>query len=43
MTYMGEIVSANHPSSTMQMEVDRAMERQIFELTNLYRKNHGIK
>ena len=42
MAYMGEIVSADRPSSTMQMEVDRAMERQIFGLTNLYRKNHGL-
>lgn len=42
MAYMGEIVSADRPSSTMQMEVDRAMERQIIELTNLYRKNHGL-
>ena len=42
MAYMGEIVSADRPSSTMQMEVDRAMERQIFSLTNIYRKNHGL-
>ncbi len=42
MSYMGEIVSAERPSSSMQMEVDRAMERQIFGLTNLYRKNHGL-
>lgn len=42
MSYMGEIVSADRPSSTMQMEVDRAIERQIFGLTNLYRKNHGL-
>ncbi|MER2089227.1 MAG: CAP-associated domain-containing protein [Sporosarcina sp.] len=42
MSYMGEIVSAERPSSTKQMEVDRAMERQISELTNLYRKNHGV-
>ncbi len=43
MAYMGEIVSADRPSSTMQMEVDRAMERQIFELTNLYREKHGLE
>ena len=42
MSYMGEIVSAERPSSTMQIEVDRAMERQIFDLTNLYRKSHGL-
>ncbi len=43
MSYMGEIVSPNRPSSTMQIEVDRAMERQILELTNNYRKRHGLK
>lgn len=42
MAYMGEIVSVDRPSSSMQMEVDRAMERQIYELTNLYRKKHGL-
>ncbi|MBO0601049.1 hypothetical protein I2483_05200 [Sporosarcina sp. E16_3] len=42
MSYMGEIVSAERPSSSMQMEVNRAMERQIFGLTNLYRKNHEL-
>ncbi|MBE1553585.1 CAP domain-containing protein [Sporosarcina limicola] len=42
MAYMGEIVSANRPSSTMQIEVDRAMERQIFDLTNQYRTKHGV-
>ncbi|WP_318616033.1 CAP domain-containing protein [Sporosarcina sp. YIM B06819] len=42
MSYMGEIVSPHHPSSTMQIEVDRAVERQIFELTNVYRKKHGV-
>ncbi|MEK5039678.1 CAP domain-containing protein [Sporosarcina sp. FSL K6-3457] len=42
MAYMGEIVSPHRPSSTIQMEVDRAMERQIFELTNVYRKKHDV-
>ncbi len=42
MAYMGEIVSPHRPSSNMQMEVDRAMERQIFELTNIYRKKHEV-
>lgn len=42
MSYMGEIVSPHRPSSTMRIEVDRAMERQIFELTNSYRKKHGL-
>lgn len=42
MEYMGELVTARQPSSTAQMEVDRSMERQIFELTNMYRENHGL-
>lgn len=42
MAYMGEIVTPHRPSSNMQMEVDRAMERQIFELTNIYRKKHDV-
>jgi uncharacterized protein YkwD len=42
MTYMGDIVSAERPTSTMQIEVDRAMERQVFDLTNIYRKRHGL-
>ena len=43
MAYMGEMVVVNRPSSTMQIEVDRAMERQLFELTNQYRRNYGVK
>lgn len=42
MEFMGELVTANRPSSTVQMEVDRSMERQIFELTNSYRERHGV-
>ncbi len=42
MTYIGEMVVAEPPSSTMQMEVDRTAERQIFELTNSYREKHGV-
>jgi uncharacterized protein YkwD len=42
MAYMGEIVTPHRPSSTIQIEVDRAMERQIFELTNVYRKKHDM-
>lgn len=43
MEFAGDLVTINQPSSTVQMEVDRAMERQIFELTNIYREHHGIK
>lgn len=42
MEYSGEMISISPPSASMQMEVDRAMERQVFELTNGYRKNHGL-
>ena len=40
--YKGELVEVKKPSSEDQMEVDRAVERQILELTNIYRINHGI-
>lgn len=43
MEFMGELVTAERPSSTVQMEVDRSMERQIYELTNIYRERHGLK
>ncbi|MDN4607580.1 CAP domain-containing protein [Sporosarcina highlanderae] len=42
MEYMGELIIARHPSSRAQMEVDRSMERQIFELTNIYREHHDL-
>ncbi|WP_432359543.1 CAP domain-containing protein [Sporosarcina sp. UB5] len=42
MEFAGELVVVHQPSSTVQMEVDRSMERQIFELTNMYREHHGI-
>ncbi|QTD42429.1 CAP-associated domain-containing protein [Sporosarcina sp. Te-1] len=40
MEYSGEMITVVPPSASVQMEVDRAMERQVFELTNEYRKNH---
>lgn len=43
MEFMGELVTAERPSSTVQMEVDRSMERQIYELTNIYRERHDLK
>lgn len=43
MTYLGEMVEAPKPSSNVQAEVDRAMERQIFELTNQLRNKHDLK
>lgn len=38
MTYLGEMMEAPKPSSTVQIEVDRAMERQTFELSNQLRE-----
>jgi uncharacterized protein YkwD len=42
MEFIGDLVTVPQPSSTTQMEVDRSMERQIFELTNIYREHHGV-
>lgn len=42
MTYMGELLFPDPPSSILQDEVDRAVERQIFELTNIYRAKHDV-
>ncbi|MBY0222934.1 CAP domain-containing protein [Sporosarcina aquimarina] len=42
MTYLGEIIEAPKPSSAVQTEVDRSMERQTFELTNQLREKHDL-
>ncbi|WP_153731914.1 CAP domain-containing protein [Sporosarcina obsidiansis] len=42
MTYLGEMMEAPKPSSMVQTEVDRAMERQTLELTNQLRKGHEL-
>ena len=42
MSYMGDIVHPTRSTSDVQVEVDRAMERQIFDLTNIYREKHGV-
>lgn len=42
MEYMGELVASQPPSSTIQIEVDRANERQIVELTNYFRDQSGV-
>lgn len=42
MTYMGELLVPSPPSSTLQVEVNQAVEKQIFELTNIYRSKHGL-
>ncbi|WP_040286960.1 CAP domain-containing protein [Sporosarcina koreensis] len=40
--YKGEMVDVKKPSSEDQFAVDRALERQILDITNLYRGNHGL-
>lgn len=42
MTYTGELIVSTPPSSTLQSEVDRTVERQVFEITNKYRVNNGV-
>ncbi|ARD49187.1 hypothetical protein SporoP33_13700 [Sporosarcina sp. P33] len=42
MTYLGEMIEAPKPSSTVQTEVDRAMERQTFEVTNQVREKRDL-
>lgn len=42
MTYMGELLVPKPPSSQLQVEVNRTVERQVFELTNIYRKKHHV-
>ncbi len=40
--YKGELVEVKKPSSEDQMAVDRALERQILDITNVYRTNHDV-
>lgn len=42
MVYKGDYLAPEVPSTTLQKEIDEANERQIFDLTNLYRPRHGI-
>ncbi len=42
MTYMGELLVSKPLSSTMQLEVNETIKRQIFELTNLMRMKHQL-
>ncbi|TQR17846.1 CAP domain-containing protein [Psychrobacillus vulpis] len=41
--YNGKMIETTTPSSSLQVSVDRANERQIFEITNVYRLRHGLK
>lgn len=43
MTYMGELLLAQPPSSTLQLEVNETAERQLFELVNALRVNHQLE
>lgn len=43
MTYMGELLVSNPPSSVRQLEVNQTAERQIFELTNFIRQSYQLK
>ncbi|WP_158541009.1 CAP domain-containing protein [Sporosarcina sp. BI001-red] len=40
--YKGDLVEVKKPSSVDQMAVDRALERQILDITNIYRTNHEV-
>lgn len=42
MTYMGDLLVPKPPSSKLQDEVDRAVEKQIFELTNMTRIKYDV-
>ncbi|MEK4484993.1 CAP-associated domain-containing protein [Psychrobacillus sp. FSL H8-0484] len=41
--YEGTIIETNAPSSSLQAEIDKANERQIVEITNVFRFRHGLK
>lgn len=42
MTYKGDSLAPSVPSTAMQKLIDESNERQIFELTNVYRSRHSI-
>ncbi len=42
MTYMGELLMSQPPSSTLQLEVNETTERQLYELVNALRVNHEL-
>lgn len=43
MTYMGELLYPRPPSSGLQVEVNRTVERQIFDLTNQFRLKNEVE
>ena len=42
MTYKGDYLASKVPSTTLQQAIDESNERQIFELTNVYRSRHSV-
>lgn len=42
MTYKGDYLAPKVPSTTLQKSIDASNERQIFELTNVYRSRHSV-
>ncbi|MGE7836257.1 CAP domain-containing protein [Viridibacillus arvi] len=42
MTYVGDMITSNVPSSYLQVEIDLANQRQLFDLTNVYRTQKGL-
>lgn len=42
MTYIGELLLARPPSSTLQLEVNETTEHQLYELVNALRVNHQL-
>jgi len=43
MTYKGDYLAPDVPSTTLQKAINEANNRQIFELTNVYRLRHSIR
>jgi len=41
--YEGEMIEMTYPTSTIQNAVDRAAERELIDLTNLYRMRHDLE
>lgn len=42
MTYVGDLITPSVPSSYKQAEIDQENQKQLFELTNVYRLQKGL-
>lgn len=42
MTYVGDLITPSIPSSFKQEEIDQENQKQLFELTNIYRLQKGL-